>query len=383
MHLTLHLTERCNLRCRYCYGGTGGGRDMTIDTMQRAIKIAAQEHRCRGAEQGLGVVFFGGEPLLRRDLIAETVRHCRSMEPSLGVRFHFKMTTNGLLLDDAFYSDPDTRDVFVALSHDGVREAHDAHRVDRRGKGSFDALEAIVGRLLAYRPYAPALMVITPQTVGRYAASVDFLFQQGFRYIIPTLDYGADWEEADLKILDQQYRALASWYYQMSCQEKKFFFSPFEVKIASHVRPDGCWKERCDLGQRELSVAWDGRFFPCVQFVSSALGRQWCIGDVQRGMDEPARQRLARLRSEEDAACEKCAVRHRCNHHCGCVSLRTTGRVDRVSPVLCAHERILLPIADQLAERLFRKRNRLFIHKHYNEFFPLVSAVEDAMGAER
>ena len=52
-------------------------------------------------------------------------------------------------------------------------------------------------------------------------------------------------------------------------------------------------------------------------------------------------------------------------------------RIDRVSPVLCAHERILLPIADGLAEKLYKKKNSLFLQKQYNDMFPLVSMIED------
>ncbi len=63
-------------------------------------------------DQSVGLVFFGGEPLLKRDVIAEVVRYCRSFE---GQDFHFKMTTNGTLLDESFLTDADTSDVFVAL----------------------------------------------------------------------------------------------------------------------------------------------------------------------------------------------------------------------------------------------------------------------------
>ena len=59
------------------------------------------------------------------------------------------------------------------------------------------------------------------------------------------------------------------------------------------------------------------------------------------------------------------------------LGLFATGRIDTVSPVLCAHERTVLPIADKLAARLFKKRDPLFVQKHYNELFPLISLVED------
>ena len=46
-------------------------------------------------------------------------------------------------------------------------------------------------------------------------------------------------------------------------------------------------------------------------------------------------------------------------------------------------ERILLPIADSLAEKLFKKRSAMFIQKHYNDLYPLVSLIEDGKNTIR
>ena len=69
MHLTLHLTDRCNLACRYCYARPGTA-DMTL-----ATALAAIDECTRGAENP-GVIFFGGEPLLREDLIFDVIAAC-------------------------------------------------------------------------------------------------------------------------------------------------------------------------------------------------------------------------------------------------------------------------------------------------------------------
>jgi uncharacterized protein len=374
VHLTLHLTSRCNLRCSYCYVGKSNQSDMSVNTMRRAIEFAANERKAHGDSEGVGVVFFGGEPLLQRELIRETVRYCRDLETQGMPRFHFKVTTNGTLLDDAFFTDPDTGDVFAAISHDGIREAHDAHRVDIEGLGTFDCLAPKLRVALRHRPNTPVMMVVTPSTVQHYADSVQWLYAQGFRYILVTIEVGATWSERTLDELARQYRQLAKWYYEATRREEKFFFSPFEVKIASHINPGGCWKERCELGRRQLSVGTDGRLYPCVQFVGD---RDWCIGHVNEGVDATKRRELDRIRVEEEEACRSCAIRSRCNHHCGCANLRSTGRMDRVAPAQCAHERIVLPVADELASKLYRVRDAMFIQKHYNAFYPLVSAVED------
>jgi uncharacterized protein len=378
MHLTLHLTTRCNLRCRYCYAPPSPSEDMSLATLRAAIDLAEVETARQHPRESVGIVLFGGEPLLRRDLVVEAVRHCRARTGATGQRFHFKMTTNGLLLDDAFFTAPDTKSVFVALSHDGAREAHDRHRVDAAGRGSFDRLEEKVALLLSHRRYSPVLTVVTPETVAHYARSIEQLFARGFRYLLATLDYGVDWPASAVRRLALEYRKLADWYYAATRAGHKFFFGPFEVKIASHIDAAGSCRERCELGLRQLSVAPNGRLYPCVQFVGDGSDARYAIGDVRAGIDRRARDELARVARRDEESCGRCAIRHRCNHTCGCISLRATGSLERVSPLLCAHERMVVPVADALASRLFRRRDALFLHKHYDELYPLVSVVEDA-----
>ena len=91
MHLTLHLTDRCNLACRYCYARHGTA-DMHFETAVAAIEKCAAGPDC-------GIIFFGGEPLLCAPLIWRIMDWCEARRPG---RFHYKVTTNGMLLDEAF-----------------------------------------------------------------------------------------------------------------------------------------------------------------------------------------------------------------------------------------------------------------------------------------
>ena len=51
--------------------------------------------------------------------------------------------------------------------------------------------------------------------------------------------------------------------------------------------------------------------------------------------------------------------------------------------MLCRHERIVLPIADRLAERLFKRRAGVFLQKQYNDMYPVISYVEDNLAAKK
>jgi uncharacterized protein len=375
LHLTLHLTGRCNMRCRYCYDSAHGGADMTFDTVKAAVRIAVRENG--SVSNNVGIVFFGGEPLIKRKLIEQTVAHCEKLSKEWGTVFNFQVTTNGLLLDESFLNSPLTGRVLLALSHDGIQAAHDANRVDALGQGTFERLEQISDMVLRAKPYTPVMTTITPDTVGYYADSVDFLFRKGFRYLVCTLDYSGQWERKHFTELKRQYKQLSDWYYKLTMKEEKFYFSPFEAKIASHVFPGKCMSERCELGRKQVSIGPDGKIFPCVQFVGSPADSLYNIGNVKTGIDDAARRRLYELNARQKKPCSWCAIRERCNHHCACLNKQVTGSIEQVAPTLCAHERFVLPIVDKLAERLYDKRSSMFIQKHYNEMYPLISLVED------
>ena len=73
----------------------------------------------------------------------------------------------------------------------------------------------------------------------------------------------------------------------------------------------------------------------------------------------------------------RCAIRRRCNNTCGCLNWQTTGAANQVSPVLCRYEQMLVPIADRIGETLYAEENALFLHKHYNTAYPVLSFIED------
>lgn len=379
MHLTLHLTGRCNMRCRYCYDPKHSSMDISMETVRTAIALAVEDNQRRSPGGSIGIVFFGGEPLLMRSTICETIHHCREVESKTGQPFFFRMTTNGLLLDEEFLTDPVTRDIYIALSIDGIEQAHDAQRILLGGGKTHESVTRSARLLLQHKPYAPAMMTIQPGAVPFYARSVAWLRELGFHYLICTPDYSAEWTEQDVKLLEKQYRELGEWYIAHTLEEDKFYFSPFEAKIGTRVFPGKCRAERCELGQKQISVAPNGRLYPCVQFVKDGTDDTFCIGHVDSGLDETARSRLYLKSDAEKVSCRECSIRERCNHHCGCLNQQTTGNLNQVAPVVCAHEQIVLREADRIAEILFKKKSGLFIQKHYNEYYPLISLAEDGM----
>jgi len=332
-------------------------------------------------EGSCGVIFFGGEPLLARGLIRALVGEGRAMAARGEGRFHFKVTTNGLLMDERFIDFAVANDVLVALSFDGVREAHDAHRRTPDDAPTFSLVRDRLRLLLAARPYASVLMVVNPDTTAHLVESVGYLASEGARYLIISLNYAAPWTDGDLDRLEVEMARLADLYVAWSRAGRKFYLSPFEVKVASHVKGPEAVADRCDLGRRQLSVDPDGYLYPCVQFARTGPEGSWRVGHVATGLDADALGHIRARATRTPGACAACAIRDRCHRTCGCLNWQTTGEVDTPSPVLCRYERMTVPLADHIGATLYRERNAAFLAKHYNPAYPLVSLLEE-WGAE-
>jgi uncharacterized protein len=347
--------------------------------MSEGVAFKALEMGARLSSDSCGIVFFGGEPLLHKDLISATVARARQMEVKETGRFHFKVTTNGALLDERFLEFAIRNGVLVAMSFDGVREAHDRHRRFPDGSPSFDVLLERLKLLLAIRPYASVLMVVNPDTAQYLTESVSFLLDLSCRYIIVSLNYAAHWQSADFRTLWREYKRLGALYIKWTSEGRKFYLSPFEVKLSSHINRHCYRKERCELARRQISIDPQGYLYPCVQFTKAGPESKWRIGTVFDGIDEKARLRIHNESEKEKKVCQKCAIKDRCNNSCGCLNWQTTGSVNQVSTALCRHEQILTRIADRVGKVLYRDRDALFLHKHYNASYPVLSLLEDTL----
>jgi len=92
-YLTLILTLRCNLNCSFC---PIEKKNLSLDlkTAQGAIDFFISS-----GGNSKKIKLFGGEPLLKFNLIKDIVSYSDSKAKKSGKETKFIITTNGLLLD--------------------------------------------------------------------------------------------------------------------------------------------------------------------------------------------------------------------------------------------------------------------------------------------
>jgi len=369
MNLTLHITNKCNLACDYCFV-PHGEISMTKEIAIKAIDLGMQAKNSKST----GVLFYGGEPLLERQLIYDVVEHNKKITQETGHKFSYKITTNGILLDEEFLQFSKDINMAIGFSHDGP--AQDFCRLTKTKEKTSVILKEKIPLLLKYHPYAVALSVLNCNSVHLASEIAKFLIDSGFKYISMNVNYSpnAGWTKKHFEILEKEYKKIAKMYEKWTTDEEKIYFAPFDAKILSHIKGERYHADRAVMNREQPSIAPDGTIYPMSKYIDQ---RDFAIGNVFSGFDENKRVVFEKAANEMPASCKDCALNLRCNYMYSNLAFDGNNFFPVISPVQCAHEQMLTPIADDLAAKLYKKRNALFIHKHYNELYPVISKAED------
>lgn len=160
-YLELQVTDRCNLRCRHCYIGNGGGIDLPLEAI-RKVTMDFQEM------QGLRLLITGGEPLLHPEF-----HKINALLPSLMMRK--VLFTNGLLLTDEVIGKLHVDEVQVSI--DGMEESHDGVR----GPGSFSRALAALKRCTAAGMDVSVATMVTKRNLRDFPAMEETFRSLGVR----------------------------------------------------------------------------------------------------------------------------------------------------------------------------------------------------------
>ncbi len=368
MELTLFVDHDCNLRCRYCYNGRKFSRPMSLDVMRAGVGLALAQRPA-----SLDISFFGGEPLLHPDFIEATLLEVEARVAAMSEprpRLRYSMNTNGTIVTArtlALMAPPRKFSLFVSL--DGPPDVHDAHRVDERGQGSYAQIVANLTRLRDAGLRYTLVAVCRPDTARRLGQVAQMLFAQKPALAMLTPDLRAPWTEASIAELRAGLRDAGQVWMDAFRAGSAVDFEPLHGKLLTHLKEGIPCPERCTLAGQSFAVAPSGRLYPCAQMIAEDSDPNLVVGTVATGFD---RKRLAELQSAKDRVeetCAPCALRERCQSHCGCRHVALTGELGRINQALCEIEESFIEAADQVATTLMAEHCPTFIRHYYQRAY--------------
>ncbi|MBK7579462.1 MAG: radical SAM protein [Myxococcales bacterium] len=183
----LFVTRRCNIDCSYCHMAHDGIEDTPLPTLKRGIDLLL------GCSNGTLFHWFGGEPLLRMDLVKAGVAHIEATKPDEH-RVEHLITTNGILLHKHLDWLREHGFRFM-LSVDGSFESQHTFRKslgDERAiyERIFATMELLGREGVGYF----CNMVVSPESVDRAFDNVAYLKSRGVPRVQLAYELGANWE---------------------------------------------------------------------------------------------------------------------------------------------------------------------------------------------
>ena len=371
MELTLFVDHLCNLRCTYCYNGEHFSRRMPDDVMRKAIDLGLS---LRPPHVDLGL--FGGEPLLHFDFVLAAEAYltealARHEGPKPTVRW--LVNTNGTCFTDEvldWMAPPRLATAFVSL--DGPPEVHDKYRLTRGGAGSYEQIIAGLARLREREIPFQLVAVVNVETAPRLGATVAQLAELGARRIALAPNFRDEWTDAGIELLRAGLQEAAEVWAGFFRAGRPLIVDPLHTKVLTHLKGGIPCPSRCLIAGNELCISPLGKVYPCAQMVQEDQNDHLAIGHVDTGLD---RERITALQQQKDrveVTCEPCALRDRCQSHCGCRHLALSGRLGEITATLCETEAAFIDAADAAAEQLFIEQDPTFIDFYYNR--PWVAA---------
>lgn len=146
--ITLHVSNDCNLRCKYCYafgGAYGKHRElMSIDTATRFV-----DYCCENCGTIRNIVFFGGEPFLNFPIIEFVCKRFQDKFKNGEISYmpRFGAITNGTIMSRKIINIIEKYFSFITVSIDGPKDINDINRVTFSGHGSFERIKKFINRI--------------------------------------------------------------------------------------------------------------------------------------------------------------------------------------------------------------------------------------------
>jgi len=339
----LVLTECCNCCCTYCFEGEKSKMTMSSETLEKAIDFVFAESR--GSEE-VAFILFGGEPLVRFDLVEHAIKYANRKALDLGKRVRYEMTTNGTLLNKEIIDFGVANGLSYLLSLDGDRETHDLHRREVNGKGTYDRIVQWIPYLKEHQKWLGARVTPTPDTVHKLAANIRHLRSLRINQFLIGMAAGPKWSVQAINLYRQQWEEIADFYIAERNQGRAMRINDFELSWESlvHERQNE-WG--CSGGRSQIGIAPDGDIYPCPKFmtlINPFTGKRgaYRLGSLDEGLSNlNYRREVINSCQSCRIACLRCEFADVCLGTCLAVNYEENDSIFDCHGCLCEEKKII------------------------------------------
>lgn len=323
----LHLTDRCNLRCSYCYL-PHVREDMSSETGRAAIDAIFRSAVANGFKQ-VKLKYAGGEPLLRFALVEELHTYAQQLAERNGIELEGVVLSNGTLLTTEIIGTLKSLGLRLMISLDGLGQYHDSHRPYAGGRGSFADVAEAVDLALANGLTPNISVTVSSRTAEGLPEIMAWILDRNLPFSLNFYrenELSASHEDMQL----DEKKIIAGMLAAFKVIEDNLPRRPFLGGIIDRANLSAAHTHTCGVGQNYLVFDQNGQVAKCQMHIHKPV------------TDVHAEDPLALIRADqigiqnlpvlEKEGCKTCEWKNWCTGGCPLATHRATGRYDVKSP---------------------------------------------------
>lgn len=199
LEIILKVSERCNINCSYCYMYNLGNNISikskpvipfsVVKDLRNFFEQATKEYEI----ETIQVDFHGGEPLMMGKERFEVACDELAKGHYKNTKLNMACQTNATLIDDEWIEVFSKYNISVGISIDGPKHINDKHRLDKKGRSTYD--KTVNGLKMLQKAWQegkladePGILCVANQSVNGaeiYRHFVDDLKSKKFDFLIP------------------------------------------------------------------------------------------------------------------------------------------------------------------------------------------------------
>lgn len=352
----LHITDRCNLRCSYCYL-PHVREDMSTPIAQAAIQSiirSAQAHHFKRIK----LKYAGGEPLIRFPFILELHEYAKQQAVQNGLSLDAVVLSNGVLLTDEIAQTLAALNIHLMISLDGIGNCHDIQRPYANGRGSFGEVAAALDRALSNGLVPHISITVSAKTIDGLPELVEWVLQKDLPF---NFNFYRENDfsnlQADLRLDDD--KMIAGLLKTFKVVESNLPRNSGLGSVVDRANIQSSHTRACDAGQNYLVFDQNGKIAKCQMALQKPIADIYAPDALS--VIQADKTQFQNLPAEEKEGCKTCEWRHWCAGGCSLATYRATGRCDVKSPY-CKIYKTIFPEALRVEGlRILKYANNLLL----------------------
>jgi uncharacterized protein len=323
----LHLTDRCNLRCDYCYL-PHIREDMKVETGYAALDATFRSAVKHGYKQ-VKLKYAGGEPLLRFDLIQQLQPYAQQLADHNEFELDAVVLSNGTLLTEEKIGVLQSLNLRLMLSLDGLGNWHDIQRHYANERGSFDIVSNSVDLSLKNGVIPHISITVSGRNAQGLPEIVDWVLAKKLPFSINFYrQNNFSRHHKDLE-LDEQ-RIIAGMMAAFAVIEKKLPEYSLLSALADRANLATPHVRTCSVGENYLIFNQQGKVSKCQMQMRQPITDISSLDPLL--VIRTDRDGLQNIPVNEKATCRSCEWKYWCAGGCPLETYHAHGRYDRHSP---------------------------------------------------